>query len=409
MLRSLPHSLHAQYSLFPKKLRLLFVAHLIRYVADQAISMFIPLFLFTQASELAIFNTSWLRGLTELQAGIVLIAVFYFTSHMAELVLLIPLTKLMKRLGLIKSMALGNVLSVCFYLLLFVSQFNPWALVGAAVLDGIITAVYWISYYTEFAVHADMKKMGTEVGGILFLEQLLRASMPMLGGVLIMAFGFGSSYLTAAVLFMIASVFLLFIPEVKFSYEVTFKEFRAWCRKKSFTPTLIGFVGKYVDEAAFFIWPVFIFLFLGSVQRVGYVYSIVLFISLIVSYFMGWYLGKHKSTKLFMISGVILSGIWILRGFIGQVWHLLIIDTADRLALCVYTPIFETYFMRKSLGKKVFHFHVYRAMIVSFAALVFWPVVVCLFMLPIAWTGLFGLATIGILLSMSMKGGEVEH
>ncbi len=409
MLRSLPHSLHAQYTLFPKKLRLLFVAHLIRYVADQAISMFIPLFLYTRSSELAVFNSTWLHGLTELQAGIALIATFYFTSHFAELVLLIPLTKLMKRLGLIKSMALGNILSVVFYLSLFASQFSPWALVVAAVLDGIITAVYWISYYTEFAVHADMSKMGSEVGSMLFLEQLLRAAMPMLGGALIMAFGFGSSYLTAAILFMVASVILMFMPEVKFSYEVTFKEFRAWCSKKSFIPTLVGFAGKYVDEAAFFIWPVFIFLFLGSVQRVGYIYSIVLFVSLIVSYFMGWYLGKHKSSKLFMLSGVILSGMWVLRGFIGQVWHLLIIDTADRLALCVYTPIFETYFLRKSLGKKVFHFHVYRAMINSFTALVFWPVVVSLFMLPFAWTGLFGLATIGILLSMSMKGGQVEH
>lgn len=408
MIRLFPHSLHIQYSLFPKKLRWLFVGHLIRGVADQAIGLFIPIFLFTRAQQLSIFSLTALSGLNELQRGIVLIASYYFLSHAIELLLMIPMTKVMKRLGLVRSMMLGNVLTVVLYLLFFGSQFNPLFLLLAAVLDGTSTAMYWIPYFTEFAVQADLKKIGSEVGGALFLEQLLRAAMPMLGGALIMSFGFGSSYLTAAVLFMFASLTLFFIPEVSFSYEVTLKDFQAWCKKKSFLPTVLGFAGKYIDDATFYIWPVFVLLFLGNIQRVGYVYTIVLFISLILSYFMGWYLGKHRSAKLFNMSGSVIGIIWVCRIFVTNIWNLLLADTMDRLMLCIYTPIFETYFIRKSRGKHVFHFHVYREMLISCVSLLFWPVVVSMFMFPFGWGGLFVLAGIGVVLSLYMQGGQLE-
>ncbi|HZZ98551.1 MAG TPA: MFS transporter [Candidatus Saccharimonadia bacterium] len=408
MLRSLQHSLHLKYSLFPKKLKWLFFGHLTRTIADQAIGLFIPLFLFARAQEIAFFNSGPLAGLTELQRGIVLIGAYYFTSHFGELFLVIPLTKLMKQLGLVRSMIVGNLLNIVLYLLLFAAQSHPWALACAAVLDGIVTAMYWIPYYTEFAVQADMKQIGSDVGGMQFMEQLLRAAMPMLGGLLIMSFGFGSSYLTAAFLYLVASIMLLFIPEVKFSYEVTFKELKSWWQKKSFLPTVIGFAGKYVDDSSFLIWPLFIFLFLGNIARVGYVYSIVLFISLIISYFMGWYLGKHRGNKLFFFSGAAIGILWVFRAFIGKVWQLLVVDTTDRLMLTIYTPIFETYFMRKSLGKRVFHFHAYREMVISYFALFFWPIAVGLFMLPFGWTGLFIFASIGVFLSMFMKGKSVD-
>lgn len=382
------------------------MGHLIRGIADQTVGLFVPIFLYVTAQQLPLFSIEVFIGLTELQRGILLIAGFYFLSHFGELLLLIPLTKLMKKLGLVRSMILANVLSVIVYVCFFASQYNPYYLIPAALLGGVAVALYWVPYFTMFAVHADLAKIGSEVGSIQFLEQLVRVGMPMIGGALIMSFGFGSSYLTAAVLFMFASLVLWFIPEVSFSYKTTLKEFLQWCRKKSFLPTMVGFAGKYIDDATFYIWPVFVLLLLGNIERVGFMYSVALFISLVVSYFMGWYLGKHRSTKLFYLSGTFLGIIWVLRAFVGKVWQLLIVDTTDRLMLSVYTPIFETYFIRKSLGKQVFHFHVYRSMLISCVALLFWPIVATMFMLPFGWTGVFILAALGAILSLKMKGGK---
>jgi hypothetical protein len=388
-------------------LRWLFIAHVLRGAAEASVGLFVPIFLFVMGSELKIpFANAWLEQFPWMVRGIFVICAYYFTYRLLILLLTLPLTRVMHSLGLMKSMMVGNICSLAMYAMFFLSIKNAWFLLPATFFASLQIILYWIPYFTQFAIRADFKLLGQEVGAADFLDQLIRAGLPMLGGVVIGLFGFEASYVLGGLCMFGSFIALLMVQEVKFSFTASLKEFLVWVRQKKNKHVLLGLLGKYLDDCGLGMWPVYIFIFLGTVQEVGYLYSIVLFASLIMSYFMGWYLGKHKGRKAFFLSGGVLSALWMFRMFAQNVWHLFTVDLFDRLAISVYTPIYDLGVVLLSRGKQVFHFYVFRELVLSIIGVVFWLTIAGIFMLPIQWIGVFFLGGIGMLLSMNLVKAE---
>ncbi|KKU23101.1 MAG: hypothetical protein UX35_C0010G0019 [Microgenomates group bacterium GW2011_GWA1_46_15] len=369
MQRLFHHSLHVEYALFPKGLKWLFSAQLLRGAAQQMAGLFIPLYLYTRIHSIGFFNISFFAHVSDLQKTVFLTCAFFLVMRLVTLVTIFPLSRFIRMVGLVKSMFIGNLLNMGMYLALYMANTNAWFLVLAAVLEGFVVTLYWVPYYTQFVVHAELKHLGQDVGALAFLDKLVRIGMPMLGGIIAASLGFRMLHLASAILFLLAAV---------------------------------------VDDAVFLLWPIFIFFIVGTVERVGYVYSLVLFVSLVIAYFMGWYLGKHKGRTLFVLCSSLLSALWVARIFVQQVWHIITIDLVDRLAVGVYEPIFDTVFFRKSRGKHVYHIQIYREVVNSLAAICIWSIIILFFILPFGWTGAFLLAGFGILLSIAMGGGAHE-
>lgn len=408
MQRLFHHSLHVEYALFPKGLKWLFSAQLLRGAAQQMAGLFIPLYLYTQIHSIAFFNTPFFAHVSDLQKTVFLTCAFFLVMRLVTLLTIFPLSRFIRVVGLVKSMFIGNLLNMGMYLALYMANTNVWFLVLAAVCAGCVMTLYWVPYYTQFIVHAELKHLGQDVGALAFLDKLVRIGMPMLGGIIAASLGFRTLHLASAILFLLAAIVVLLGNEMKFSYVVTVKDFFAWIRLPAARRLTMGLIGKYIDDAVFLLWPIFIFFIVGTVERVGYVYSLVLFVSLVIAYFMGWYLGKHKGRTLFVICSSLLSALWVARIFVQQVWHIITIDLVDRLAVGVYEPIFDTVFFRKSRGKHVYHIQIYREVVNSVAAICIWSIIILFFILPFGWTGAFLLAGFGILLSIAMGGGAHE-
>jgi len=408
MRRLLHHSISFHYPLFPKHLRWLFVGHLLRGAAEEAVALFVPIFLFTMGSELQIpFLNTYLLPLPWLLRGILIISAHFFLYRICVLFLTLPLARFIKWIGLMKSMILGNFCSLFMFFSFYLSVHNAWFLFPAMLFAAMQIILYWIPYYTQFAVRADFKLLGQEVGAIDFLNRLVRAGLPMFGGIVIGVFGFQVSYAVGIVLMLASSVCLLAVDEVKISFTVTFREFITWLCDHTKHRIVIGLFGKYLDDCAIGLWSVYIFIFLGTAQRVGYLYSVVLFSSLIIAYFMGWYLGKHKARKVFFLTGGLLSLLWMFRLFVQNLWHLIAVDLIDGLAVNIYTPIYDLGLCLESRGRQVFHFYVFRELTLSIVGIVFWLTVIGIFLLPLQWFGVFMLGGIGILLSLNMMRKEV--
>ena len=403
MRRLLHHSISFHYPLFPKRLRWLFIGHLLRGAAEETVGLFVPIFLFSLGSELQIpFLHAYLLPLPWLFRGILIVSAHFFLYRLCALFLTLPLAQFIKWIGLMKSMVLGNLCSLFMYLSFYVSVQNAWFLLPATVFTAMQVILYWVPYHTQFAVRADLALLGQEIGAINFLNRLVRAGLPMFGGIVIGVFGFQVSYAVGIVLMLASSVCLLAVDEVKIAFSVSFREFIAWLRDRKKHRIVIALFGKYLDDCAIGLWSVYIFIFLGTVQRVGYVYSIVLFSSLIIAYFMGWYLGKHKSRKIFFLTGGLLSLLWMFRLFVQNLWHLIAVDLLDALAIHIYTPIYDLGLCLESRGRQVFHFYVFREITLSMVGIVFWLVIIGIFILPLQWFGVFILGGVGILMSLNM-------
>lgn len=372
-------------------------------MAEQFTGLFIPLFLFTLSKQSVLFT--FFPNLSYIQKGILYVCIYYLLWRVLEALILFPLSHLTKRLGLTKSMIFGNVFRILDFLALLLSIQNELFIIVSIVFRAIEMGLYWPSYYTQFALRADLRSLGRNVGSMYFLEKLIRVLLPMLGGTVIALFGFSANYIMA-IFAMVFSIFFLFATtEVTCSYAVSLKDFLAWIKNKNFKKYTLAFLGWYIDTGAFILWTIYAFIFFGSIERVGYVFSIVLFISLVLSYFMGWYLGKYKGKRLLVLSGGILCGVWVMRMFIQSIWHFIMVDIVDRLAVSIYQPIFDTFFLRESRKKSVYHFHVYREIILSCSACLFWSIAMLIFILPLQWTGLFIFGGFGVLLSLYMSFG----
>lgn len=408
MRRLLHHSINFHYPLFPKRLRWLFSGHLLRGAAEEAVALFVPIFLFTMGSELQIpFLNRYLLPLPWLFRGIVIVSAHFFLYRMCALFLTLPLARFIKWIGLMKSMILGNLCSLFMFFSFYLSVNNAWFLLPATLFTAMQIILYWIPYYTQFAVRADLKLLGQEVGAIDFLNRLVRAGLPMFGGIVIGVFGFQVSYAIGILLMLASSICLLAVDEVKIGFNVSLREFMTWLRDRKKHRIIIALFGKYLDDCAIGLWSVYIFIFLGTVQRVGYVYSVVLFSSLIIAYFMGWYLGKHKARGAFFLTGGLLSLLWMFRIFVQNLWNLLVVDLLDGLAINIFTPIYDLGLCLESRGRQVFHFYVFREMLLSIVGIIFWLVIIGMFALPLQWIGVFMLGGVGILLSLNMMRREV--
>ncbi len=408
MPRSLHHSIHFEYTLFPPKLRWLFMGHLLRGAAQQTVSLFIPIYLYMHAdvfpwwSKIP-FSSQW----GSLVRGVLMVCLYYVVTRSIEFLLAIPLSRVIKKLGLVKSMIVGNIVLLMFYAALSFTGVFPVLFLLIPILSAIEIPLYWMSYHTLFAVNADVKLLGQEVGSFQFLDKLLRAALPMIGGVIAGVFGFQTLNIFGAILIFGACIFLIPVHETVLSFTVSWSEFFQWCKSLRIRNVICGFIGNTIDDISREIWIVYVLIFFGTVERVGYAYSVVLFLSLFITYFMGWYLGKHKGRTALFMSGGCMSMLWWFRMFIQTMWHFFAIDILDRLVVSVFVPIFDTLFYKASHGKMVFHFYVFREMIISITSIVFWMTIGLLFILPFQWIGVFALASIGTLLSLRMAKDHV--
>jgi len=230
--------------MLPDKFHKLFLAHLLRGGAMQMTGLFIPVFLFLNAQLyplkqiIAPFNGS------QLIAGLGTVCLFFLGVRVLTTLLALPAGKSMQKIGLIKSMFLGNVALVGVQLSLWFSLQNPWLIFVAMLCAALEALYYWTPYLTEFSAFADEKVLSNEVGFLEFSNRTVRAILPMVGGVLIGLVGFDGLFATASAFIVFSVVLLFFAPEVRLSGQPSFGEFRRWLKHPEYRKIAVGLAGR---------------------------------------------------------------------------------------------------------------------------------------------------------------------
>lgn len=378
-------------------MRPLFFATLMRSMADQAVGVFTPLFLFQIGKSLPIFPAF---ARSPFLSGIGLVILYYFFQRLVVLLVTFPYTRIMYRIGYMWSMLLGNVFVCGVYLGFHLAKTHPLFLILSFVCGAGDLVVYWIAHDTLFATELRQREIGRGVGALAFLTKLIQIVMPAIGGVGIVVFGYSSVFALGVMLILLSCIPLLFLPHIRIESKPLFSELRAWLQERRFQRFCGVLVGKYMEIIATLLWPIFVLLIVGKVSRVGFIFSFVLFLSLILTYIAGWYVDHSKRGRIFIASGLILSCTWLARMFARGIWDIVGIELVDKLTSSFYSPCFDALLYKRAKGKKAFAFHAYKEVIYSCIALVLWSCVVGIFLIPSPWTAIFFLGAFGALLSL---------
>ena len=380
-------------------MRPLFYSSLLYSIADQMVGLFLPLFLFEIGQQMTAFVHF---GISPFVSGILFVALYYALQRVVVLVTVFPLGKWIKHIGYIKSMVIGTLVLCGNYVGFYFAKADAKCLVLSFVCGGISMVLYWVAHDSLFAREINSHEIGRGVGALTFLTKALHIAVPALSGLVIIFWGYNVLFAIGIFFLLLSCIPLFFIPKTIVHTPPTFRQFLLWLRERRFQKFAMVQVGKYMDIIALLMWPVYVLLVVGKVERVGYFYSLVLFLSLVLTYAAGWFVDHKKGRRAFILSGTLISCIWIVRMFVRGIWDLLGVEFVEKLAASIYGPCYDSFLCSRSKGKSVLAFHVYKEFLLSIDATLLWVLVVILFLLPVAWTSIFLLGAVGMVLSLFM-------
>lgn len=379
-----------------RNLSLLYVIRTLKEVLFNVCLFFIPIYLFTLRDVLPYFSS---LSLSSNQKGILLVASFYGISLLTGYITAISISALVRKLGLELSIILSFILRVGVFACLYFYTQSPLLLVLAGILEGLhsnFACNYFFNVLTEKQHTLWLK---SEMGLKQFSVQLLLVLLPSFSGYLAYFYGFEVIFLFGSIVSIIAAVVMSSIHIHVPLDETSWQGFFDLLKLSKISTSLATIGSRYTTEAALLLWPLYVFIFLGNVNRVGYLYTLSLFLALLITFFVG-NVHFQKSKRHLLISGGILSVIWLIRAQILSIWGFAIADALEKLLGRSHWRFFDWHFLKLAHSKQVYSSAVYQEMLRSSVGILIWVLIALLFILTTSWKGIFIFGAIGVLLSL---------
>ncbi len=216
------------------------------------------------------------------------------------------------KLGFKNVVALSVFPLFVFITCLILAESNLAFLILAAIFGGMQAALFWFGYHGLFIKCVSEHCFGFREGIRNSVGILTLVMTPILGSILVLALGFKSLFLVAALFSLLSALVVLFSPSVKPYRDVkflnVFKLFRNNLRPFG------AYVGWGCDFTIFgSVWPIFLILILGDILSYGGVISAGILLSFLITLLIGRWVDKAKSKE--VISwGVVLGAVsWLFR------------------------------------------------------------------------------------------------
>src|SRR3989344_347401 len=194
----------------------------------------------------------------------------YYAVHYVLYALLLPVgAKFAARFGLERCLTFSLPVFVVYFLTLAaVASVHSFIWV-AVVLLTFHKIFYWPAYHAYLAKVGDGKNRGTELSWLTLLRYGVGIAGPLIGGLIVAAFGFQALFVLTAMTVLVSAMPLLATKEhyrpVSFSYAAPWREiFKK--RNRGMSLAMLG-MGENLIDLVF--WPIFMFIILGSADKVG--------------------------------------------------------------------------------------------------------------------------------------------
>ncbi len=381
-------------------LRVLYVVRVIRDIINQLIMFFIPIYMFEQSSHLLSYFGIPNALFHPLQRTLLVMAGYYGIERLIFLLTAIPIGKLTKKIGFSRAFIFSYILRLCGIIGLVFLPEHPWIFLCVAVIEGIQSTLFWPGFFTLFCQNIEKKTMGSSMGLLQFFLQLVGAITPAIGGFLAYQYGFSTLFLLAAILQLVSLSLVGLITVDRQHDAVSWSEFGSWLKRSDFVKEATSFVGRYVNDSVVALWPLYMYLIVGGVDRVGYLLTVSLIMALMCIVAVGVYIDKVTGKQPFYVSGFSLALLWVVRSFSVLPWVLASVQTAERVLGSVHWLIYDVTLVKISKGGQAYSHFMYRELVMSITAVIFWLAASALFLVTTNWQMLFGAAGLGVLLTL---------
>ena len=274
---------------------------------------------------------------------------------------------------------------IALLFLITLEQIN-WPLYVPAILLGVSGALFWVGYHVDFAKFSDKKKRGREVSISKIASSLFNVLGPLVGGIILVFFGFASLFVFASVLMIVGVVPLFFSKDIHNPIEFSLKELFKGQKIKDG----LSFIGAGIESGlSQVMWPIFIFFLILGEQytSLGLVSSLSLFFSFLLTFAVGKFSDVKRGLVL-KIGAITNAIVWIFRAFVKTTLHVFVIDSFGGISKTLIGVPFEARSYDKANKSNIVRFIAYRETIINASRAVFF--VVMIFVADLASSFIFG-------------------
>ena len=214
---------------------------------------------------------------------------FYYAAHYLLYLILLPWGAMFAgKFGLERSLAVSMPLFVVYFLMLALVPKASWLFYVAWIVLAIFKTFFWPAFHAEISKFSDKKNRGTEISWFYAVSRGAGILGPLIGGVVITAFGFPVLFVIAAGLSLFAVVPLLRTKEKFRPRELKYIDpWKMILRRREVTLRwgMVGWGSNFINTV---FWPIFMFIVLGATNVLGFLVSI----NALLMTFLGFLVGE---------------------------------------------------------------------------------------------------------------------
>ena len=270
--------------------------------AENLISIFVPIFLFTIGYSIAQV------------IGFYLLGAVYFV------ILGFLLKDLLRKANDKLLLTIGLPFITVFYILLPQITVYPVLYFILPAFTAVFGLFFNVGYHSDFSTSCEDGHSGADVGRQFAFGSLTAVASPFIGGYLISIAGFGSTFYIASILLLSAVLPLWLYPRHTIKKDrKKIKPFR-YIKDTNLRPINISSFG-YAIEASVgsIIWPLFLYSVISKTVNIGLLASSALLVAALVSLFLGKIIDKRKSDNILSLGNYLISANWLVRAFVSAI------------------------------------------------------------------------------------------
>ncbi len=284
--------------------------------------------------------------------SLIQVAAYWFIGHLLKNVFTFIASPVAEKLGIRNTMLLGLISGVTYFLLIHqLNKPDPVFLTGLAVAWGAYIGLYWGPQRAILMPAISHKKVGVSLAGVSFFRFVASLLSPLLGAVLILAFGKDLVAILAAGAMLLSIIPLYKMKNNKFERKISLIKLLSI---KKHQRALFGMIPMGMIEVAHHeLWPVFVFLLLHDLLVIGYIGSLVALGALIMAFIVGKLSDENRVGKLFLFGAVVAAATYFARPFAETQFIVLIITLVYALVKEPFKlPVYAAFYAE---GKKKYH------------------------------------------------------
>jgi MFS family permease len=281
--------------------------------AISAIALFEPIYLYTRGYSISH------------------ILLFYAAVYFAYIVLVPIGGRIAARYGFEHTILYSQFAYIAYYIALFALPYAPWLIFVAPLIFAVQKSLYWPAYHADFATFSAREQRGSEVSGMLTVNAIVSTLGPIVGGLILNFFGFGTLFVVVAFLLLASNIPLIKLKEVYDPAPFSYRTYWRLLWKPSHRRNAIAYLGFAEELVALVLWPIFIYLVVSEYSELGLLVALSTFVTSALVLAIGKLSDHIPQTNILRFGSLAATMVWVLRAIVTLTpLRFLWLDTAGR-------------------------------------------------------------------------------